>query len=389
MGLWSAMNTVAKLLKSVRPKVISPSFPSFRLTSNILYGVDTLHSTRAFVTSYLEAFRANPSPAPDNVPEKTTNATSGPLPSTAFASYDPDESFWRTCQGFSPPDEAMAECVITGEYSETWPRAGTLSSGVCFRQPKWERRISEIDSGSLAPTPSVPNGGRQNDMSKLHFDGRTLRREDDTKVQVGLEIYVRLWPTPTVDSAEDRDKKYAQGGTPLVVAVKQWPTPTVNGNRNFKGSSPKAGDGLETAALESYATPQARDWRHGSQDRWKGGHKRVRSNNLNDQVGGKLNADWVEWLMGWPVGWTSLAPMAAEQWEEWRRMSLGGSWWAEEPAAVPRLVMSMTLATSRATAKVRKARLRALGNGQVPHCAAAAFLLLISKDGERDSHSSG
>ena len=47
-----------------------------------------------------------------------------------------------------------------------------------------------------------------------------------------------------------------------------FPTPTVTWNNNRKGSSPKAGDGLATA------------------------------------VGGKLNPMWVEWLMGFPIGWT-------------------------------------------------------------------------------------
>lgn len=27
---------------------------------------------------------------------------------------------------------------------------------------------------------------------------------------------------------------------------------------------------------------------------------------LNAEVGGKLNPEWVEWLMGYPIGWTEL-----------------------------------------------------------------------------------
>jgi hypothetical protein len=26
-------------------------------------------------------------------------------------------------------------------------------------------------------------------------------------------------------------------------------------------------------------------------------------------TGGKLNPTWVEWLMGWPIGWTDLKPL--------------------------------------------------------------------------------
>jgi hypothetical protein len=40
--------------------------------------------------------------------------------------------------------------------------------------------------------------------------------------------------------------------------------------------------------------------------------------NLGEQVNekhkvkqtGQLNPSWVEWLMGWPIGWTDLKPLA-------------------------------------------------------------------------------
>lgn len=30
------------------------------------------------------------------------------------------------------------------------------------------------------------------------------------------------------------------------------------------------------------------------------------------KIGGKLNPEWVEWLMGWPIGWTESAPVEME-----------------------------------------------------------------------------
>jgi len=72
-----------------------------------------------------------------------------------------------------------------------------------------------------------------------------------------------------------------------------------------------------------------------------------------------LNPDWVEPLMGLPVGWTDpgedVGPtmIGVSSW-------LDGSW--EE--GVPRL-------TERSDG--RAARLKALGNSVVPQCAAAAF----------------
>ena len=29
--------------------------------------------------------------------------------------------------------------------------------------------------------------------------------------------------------------------------------------------------------------------------------------------GGKLNPTWVEWLMGWPLGWTDLKPLVTDK----------------------------------------------------------------------------
>lgn len=34
---------------------------------------------------------------------------------------------------------------------------------------------------------------------------------------------------------------------------------------------------------------------------------------------GRLNPTWVEWLMGWPMGWTALAPLATDKFHEWQQ----------------------------------------------------------------------
>lgn len=67
---------------------------------------------------------------------------------------------------------------------------------------------------------------------------------------------------------------------------------------------------------EMFATPQARDYRSGSIARW---NDPKRSRNLNDQVGGLLNPNWQEWLMGWPIGWTELKPLEMDKFREWQQ----------------------------------------------------------------------
>ena len=39
---------------------------------------------------------------------------------------------------------------------------------------------------------------------------------------------------------------------------------------------------------------------------------------LQTQVGGQLNPDWVEWLMGWPIGWTASKPLATGRFRQWQ-----------------------------------------------------------------------
>ncbi len=57
----------------------------------------------------------------------------------------------------------------------------------------------------------------------------------------------------------------------------------------------------------------------------RGGHQtysRGRSN-LEEEVGasvpggGTLNPTWVEWLMGWPIGWTDLRPLEMGKFRQW------------------------------------------------------------------------
>ena len=87
-----------------------------------------------------------------------------------------------------------------------------------------------------------------------------------------------IWPTPTAHmSKETNAPSEHKRNTPTLTAQANWATPTVCGNYNRKGASKTSGDGLAT------------------------------------QVGGKLNPMWVEWLMGWPLGWTDLKPLETDK----------------------------------------------------------------------------
>lgn len=128
------------------------------------------------------------------------------------------------------------------------------------------------------------------------------------------DIVCGLWPTSVADG--NRATNYAQGGTSLGYAVRNWPTPTAHGNHNRKGASKTSGDGLATA-VKKWATPTCHDRK--GQSGAKRGRNAQGGACLTQQVGGTLNPMWVEWLMGWPIGWTDCEPLETDKFQQWLR----------------------------------------------------------------------
>ena len=154
------------------------------------------------------------------------------------------------------------------------------------------------------------------------------------------------WPTPTAsDHTGAGAGPNKTGGPNLRTAVAQWPTPTVCGNYNRKGASKNSGTGLATAVAISSTTNcldatdvptvKAKMYPTATATAYKGwspNHNRADTNDRLDytieregfQPGQKtppmrLNPNWVEWLMGWPIGHTELKPLAMDRFREWRQ----------------------------------------------------------------------
>jgi hypothetical protein len=127
-----------------------------------------------------------------------------------------------------------------------------------------------------------------------------------------LSWAVKLFPTPRATDA-DKGTRTTRGalreeirghGADLPSYVRIFPTPTVNGNYNCAGASQNSGDGLETF-VKLYPTPACNDSKNNAapSQRTENGRN---SDALNVVAGGSLNPSWVEWLMGFPVGWTDI-----------------------------------------------------------------------------------
>lgn len=283
----------------------SPKRQSFVCTLADLSNSDSLQNIEVWLESLRQDSPASHSAIQAKWKLETMKETAGRTP---FASLDLSGlsgSFWKTFQVCLPGLTDILE-----SFSKTWPRAGMMFAGACYRLPKWELRIREIGYG-FWPTPTASdNSDREPGTPHLTRNG-TIRHinKDGQQSFMRLSRVVKLWPTPR--SSERQQKNSQDNGMSLSAAVQFWPTPTVNGNNNRKGASAKSGDGLATA-VKMWPTPTQADGMGGP-----GNSGRQGGNNLRTEVGGQLNPDWVEWLMGVPIGWTDLKPLEMDKFRQW------------------------------------------------------------------------
>jgi hypothetical protein len=224
------------------------------------------------LTLYLAAFHAKTSAPQERGQESTeSDPGCGHIWQELLARYDQSTSLWRT-----PQSSLLGDYT---EFSETWPRWGSMQNGVSYRRQTLVPLTSEIESGLLLPTPDTVN----RDNKKVLFNKNAPSQSGRS-----LATYARTFPTPTT-----------------------WPTPRSNDAEkrgDFDEMNPR--NGLP-GAVKRWPTPRAFMHKDSTTDRGK--------HNLGEVVGGTLNPTWVEWLMGWPLGWTDLKPLATDKFRSWQQ----------------------------------------------------------------------
>ena len=245
-----------------------------RLLSGLTSEPSTLaRGVERWISSWADT-PASPSLRPASASEPTTPATSGPM--SCVCSSDPGP-LWDSSRTFVATSASVCE-----KCSRTWPASGSMRNGICSPR-KRRAHLTAASGSSCLPTPTAtPYGTGQNGCPG---DGRE-----------------KYWPTPTVG-----DSRAA-------------------GSRNLEGSAVHAGVSLTDAVLHGGSTtprrlPSPRDHRGPraatAVDRRQ--EEQRRSPDLPDVIGGALNPTWVEWLMGWPAGWTACEPVATESFQQWQR----------------------------------------------------------------------
>lgn len=232
------------------------------------------------LTSSAADFLVNHTASPENAKPAPTPVTSGASTPESFAKLGPDGCWLRTCQGY-------CQVNLDGsldEFSGTWPRSATVSSGTAYRRQPLVPLTSAIGSG-LWPTPAAHEPGWRN-IEVVDKDGnppayanqRFYDKQTGRLVQKGLSQVVKMWPTPTQrDAMGGPGCSGRDGGMNLRTSVAMWRTPSAT------LIEPKSNVTKLTGRKPT--DPQV---------------------GLADQVGGQLNPTWVEWLMGFPLGWTDL-----------------------------------------------------------------------------------
>ncbi len=220
--------------------------------------------------------RVNRSAMRENEWAQTIPATCGPQRFRSSVEYDRDSHSWRTCGDLFPAD-------ILEPSSVTWPKAGMIADGVFYPQPKWERRISVTGSG-LWPTPTAG----EHTQNKSASSGAAVRY-----TLVGMARYGK-WPTP---SATDHKGS------------------GVNGELRDRLDYAVERGGTKTRPM--FPTPRSRMTGAASERRLRDRHRNLER--VASEMGerGQLNPPWVEWLMGWPIGWTDLKPLATGRFRAW------------------------------------------------------------------------
>ena len=113
----------------------------------------------------------------------------------------------------------------------------------------------------------------------MHWQERQKAKErHGICLQFPLRVAVRMWPEGP-GSAYPRET---------------WPTPTKSDGMGGPGQAASCQGGMNLRTAVSRFPPP-----------------------LNVVVGGNMNPAWVEWLMGWPLGWTDLHVSAMDRFRQW------------------------------------------------------------------------
>ena len=179
-----------------------------------------------------------------------------------------------------------------------------------------EQTIRGTESGSsqkmwLTPKASDTGVGEKNDTFLSRMGDRSDRCAQSLAAQVNNPM---TWPTPRSCSAmaatitlESAWNEKRNPNLETIVGQRMFPTPTAHNAKECNSPSEK---NRNTPTLATHA-------------------------------GGKLNPDWVEWLMNWPIKWSNINEFNPKEFKRWQEtsatplqesMQMRTMWWDRDPS---------------------------------------------------------
>lgn len=296
-------------------------------------------------------------------------------------------------------------------FSGTWLKQGIMQDGKCWELPTSALHIEGSDCG-FWPTPRQTEIDRSKTAKGVH--GFNIIAPDGREWGANLATAVNMWPTPnTMDTLPPKSKEALEKEATVsrkgrsqpanlrdcVSNMQNWPTPTKQDSENDGDASQYERNSVPlNAMVKKFPTPQASMMTEADMEQAKFAGNNPDRPEYCDAGKGSLNPDWVEFLMQWPIGWSSLEPIKELIWLDWSVdpadtkppekyptpasvivgktgnsiQEWGNSRFRKEPLKkgngdIPRVATGV---------KDRVNRLKAIGNGQVPLCMAVAWEIL-------------
>ena len=194
-----------------------------------------------------------------------------------------------------------------GTWSRVWSAKAITSACLLLRLRLSERRTG-ASASRLLPTVTATvgekGGPNQRDSSgRPGLQAAAMSWRNNIENENGQP---KMWKTPVAaDGANRKFYRNSRGEPNLSGMVKMWPTPRA---ADSKGCGPAGSASAEHMRMKGqlsgavlYPTPRAQSATGASNP-----PNRQGGADLQTVAGGQLNPTWVEWLMGYPLGWTDL-----------------------------------------------------------------------------------
>lgn len=231
------------------------------------------------LTSFPEVSPAKTYRQPGKAQESTERGPGYGLTSReSFARFDRTTRSWKTPQCLFPG--------VLDEFSGTWPKSGMMLRGQCWELTTSELRTSESEYGFSRRTPDG--------ISFFHtpctggLDGGSNSRKALSKIFLTPMASEGLRSTFSPEVLAEHWRVKPKSNLSEQIAFETvFPTPRTKGLCGGSGSFASLNRLLDSGSITETE------------------RRAMASGN-----GGHLNPEWVEWLMGWTIGWTDLGASA-------------------------------------------------------------------------------